>query len=390
MAIAREAEPERVAPRSKECGSRPRGSARHLPQHAHHPRDRGARPHPLQAGEDPRLVLHGPRQRGRRGRRRDRDGPGRRRHAAPPRHGRPRHARRRAVADLRAVHGPRRRADARPRRQRPHGRRAPRADRDGQPPAGDAAGRGRLRARVPDPRGEARRGRLVRRGRVRARRRARGDELRRRPQPPDGLHLRQQPVGVLDADAPRVRDRAPRRPRRGVRLRGGRRRRHRRARRLPRGEARDREGARRRRPDADRVPDAAHGGPRRPRRRVLRPEGAVRGVGAARPDRALPHLAARERRADRRGGGRDHRPRQEAARTTRSSARRSRRCPIRRRCSRASTRRPRTSTRRTTSSHGRARPTSRRSATGSGRRCGATSASSSSARTSASTAAPSR
>ena len=32
---------------------------------------------------------------------------------APPRHGRPRHARRRAVADLRAVHGARRRTDAR-------------------------------------------------------------------------------------------------------------------------------------------------------------------------------------------------------------------------------------------------------------------------------------
>ena len=44
---------------------------------------------------------------------------------------------------------------------------AARADRDGQPPAGDAAGRGRLRARVPHPRGAARRGRLVRRGRDR-------------------------------------------------------------------------------------------------------------------------------------------------------------------------------------------------------------------------------
>ena len=50
-------------------------------------------------------------------------GAGRRRHAAPARHGRARHARRRAVADLRAVHGPGRRADARARRQRPHGRR---------------------------------------------------------------------------------------------------------------------------------------------------------------------------------------------------------------------------------------------------------------------------
>ena len=41
----------------------------------------------------------------------------------------------------------------------------PRDDRDGQPPAGDDAGGGRLRARVPDPRREARRGRLVGRGR---------------------------------------------------------------------------------------------------------------------------------------------------------------------------------------------------------------------------------
>ncbi len=41
------------------------------------------------------------------------DGPERRRHAAPPRHGRPHHARRRAVAHLRPVHGPRGRPDAR-------------------------------------------------------------------------------------------------------------------------------------------------------------------------------------------------------------------------------------------------------------------------------------
>ena len=38
-------------------------------------------------------------------------------------------------------------------------------DRHGQPPAGDAARRRRLRARLPDPGGEARRARLVRRGR---------------------------------------------------------------------------------------------------------------------------------------------------------------------------------------------------------------------------------
>ena len=67
----------------------------------------------------------------------------------------------------------------------------------------------------------------------------------------------------------------------------------------------------RRRPDADRVDDAPHGGSRRPRRRVLRPEGALRGVGEARPDRAVPQLAPRERRADRRGRGRDAERRQE-------------------------------------------------------------------------------
>ena len=47
--------------------------------------------------------------------------------------------------------------------------------------------------------------RLVRRGRGGARRRARGDELRRRATPPGRVRLRQQPVGVLDADAPRLR-----------------------------------------------------------------------------------------------------------------------------------------------------------------------------------------
>src|SRR5213595_2429219 len=50
------------------------------------------------------------------------------------------------------------RADGPQGRQRPHGRLAPRPTRDGQPPASDAPGRRRLRARVPDPRGEAGRG----------------------------------------------------------------------------------------------------------------------------------------------------------------------------------------------------------------------------------------
>ena len=72
-----------------------------------------------------------------------------------------------------------------------------------------------------------------------------------------------------------------RRSRPGVRLRGSRSRRHRRPRRLPRGEARDREGARRRGPTLIESADAPDGGSRGPRRRLLRAEGDVRGVGEA-------------------------------------------------------------------------------------------------------------
>ena len=54
----------RLAARGERGRPRPRGPARHLPQHADHPRRRGARPHPLQAGEDPRLLLHRARERG--------------------------------------------------------------------------------------------------------------------------------------------------------------------------------------------------------------------------------------------------------------------------------------------------------------------------------------
>ena len=113
----------------------------------------------------------------------------------------------------------------------------------------------------------------------------------------------------------------------------------------------DREGARGGRADADRVDDPAHGGPRSPRRRLLRPEGAVRGVGAARPDRALPHLAARERRALRPGGGRD-RGRRQAPPDRRDPARRRVAAPRPVHRSRASTQRPRSSTPRTTSRRG--------------------------------------
>ena len=152
-------------------------------------------------------------------------------------------------------------------------------------------------ARLQDPRRPPCRSRLVRRRRRRARRRARGDELRRRPPASDRVRLRQQPVGVLDADVPVLSRRAHRRPRSRLRLRRRRRRRHRRPRRLPRDAPRDREGARGRRPDARRVPHPPHGGARGARRRLLRPQGDVRAVGRARPDRALPHLAAARTRA---------------------------------------------------------------------------------------------
>ena len=179
MSIARVAEPSGSLQEAKEWGLDREdllGIYRNMLADA---RTRGARPHPLPAGQDPGLVLHGPRQRGLGGRDRDRDGARRRRHAAPPRHGRPRHARRRAVAHLRQLHGPRRRPGQGQGRQRAPGRHPPRSRRDGLAPAGDAPGRGRLRARLPDQGGEAGRGRLVRRGLVRPRRRARGDELRR-------------------------------------------------------------------------------------------------------------------------------------------------------------------------------------------------------------------
>ena len=137
----------------------------------------------------------------------------RRRDAAAARHGRPRHARDRAVAGLRAVHGPCR---------RPDGAAATGTSTWATPGSGcytmvshlpgDAPRRRRHGARVQDPRGEARRDRLVRRGRVRARRRARGHEPRGRPPAAGRVRDRQQPVGVLDARPPRVRGRPPRRP----------------------------------------------------------------------------------------------------------------------------------------------------------------------------------
>ena len=98
---------ERVASGGEGVGARPGGSPRDVPQHAADPGGRGTRAHPLPTGEDPGVVLHGARQRGLGGGGRDRDGARRRRDAAPPGHGRPRHPRRRAVAHLRELHGPR-------------------------------------------------------------------------------------------------------------------------------------------------------------------------------------------------------------------------------------------------------------------------------------------
>ena len=201
MAV-REAEPVESLQEVKEAGLDREDPPRDVPQHAHHARHRGARPHPLQAGKDSRLVLHGARQRGLGGRCRDGDGAERRRHAAPARHGGPRDARHRAVARVRAVHGPRGRPDEGAGREHPHGRRPTRAAHDGEPPPGDAPGCGRNGARVQDSRRETRRGRLVRRRSIRPRGRARGHELGGRPPAPGRLRDRQQPVGLLHAVPP--------------------------------------------------------------------------------------------------------------------------------------------------------------------------------------------
>ena len=209
--------------------------------------DRGARPLPLPAGPDPRVVLHGPRQRGRRRRRGLGDGrPGRRLpHPARPR--RAHRARHGALAHHRPVPRPHRRPDAGTRRQRPPRRHRARHADDGLAPARDAAGRRRLRARLPRAQRAARRARLARRRRIGARRRARGHEPRRRAPPARRVRARQQRLRLLHAGAPRVRRHAPGRARGRLRLPGRGRRRHRRRRRLPRRAGRRRARARRRR-----------------------------------------------------------------------------------------------------------------------------------------------
>ena len=214
-----------------------------------------------------------------------------------------------------------------------------------------AAGNG---ARIQDPGRQARRHRLVRRGVRRAGRRARGDELRRRP-----------PAARWSSSATTTSGRTRRRPTSPTRSstsptapphtgsRGS----------WSTGPTCSRSTARRSRaiekaregggPDAARVPDAPHGGPCRPRRRLLRAEGDVREVGRVRPDRALPHVAVRQRRDDGGRGERDDLRRQAPAQRRARPRRGVPAARSRRRSRAACSHRSRTSTRPTTSSHGR-------------------------------------
>ena len=237
---------ERLASGGEGVGPRPRGSARHLPQHADDARRRGARAHPLPAGEDPRLVLHGPRQRGRR------------RSRSRPRWAATTSARRstatwastsRAASSRggsspttwAASTGPRRAATAT----------------STWPTTTSGSSRwsrtcrrcSRSRSAARSPSGSARRSASRSAGSARAPS-ARGDTH----EAMNFAGVRQLPVVFicdnnqwaystpthLEYAVEHLADRAA-----GLRLRGRRRRRHRRARRLPRGEARDREGARR-------------------------------------------------------------------------------------------------------------------------------------------------
>ncbi len=138
----------------------------------------------------------------------------------------------------------------------------------------------------------ARRGRLERRRRDGARRRARGDEPGRRPPAArscsscDNNQYAYSTPNRLEFGVDHLADRAAAYGFEGVVVDGTDvltvyREAH----------ARHREGARGRRPDAARAGDAADGGPRRARRRVLRPARAARGVRPEGPDRALPAMA---------------------------------------------------------------------------------------------------
>ena len=140
-------------------------------------------------------------------------------------------------------------------------------------------------------RGEAPRGGgMVRRRSLSTRGLPRSDEPRSRASLAGRVHLRQQPVGLLDTNASRIRHRAAGRPSARIRIRGHHDRRHRCPRRLPRGAKSDRESPRRRRTNLDRIDDAPHGGTRSPRRRRLRARNrcSLPGQSATRSDATRP------------------------------------------------------------------------------------------------------
>ena len=138
-----------------------------------------------------------------------------------------------------------------------------------------------------------------------------------------------------------VRDRAPRRARRRLRVRGGRGRRHRPADRLPRGAPRRRARAGRARADADRVRDAAAVRPRRARRRELHAAGAARPLGRPRAGAARCTASWSSRPAGRTPRSRRCATRSRPCWTRRWSRRWPARCPTPTRCSTASTPRSR-------------------------------------------------
>ena len=349
MAV-REAEPRWLAPGGEGGRPRPRGPALDVPQHADHARDRGARPHPLQAGQDPGLVLHGTRERG---------AP---QSASAPRWGRTTSGRRSTAtwactsraASSRGGSSRSTWAARAARRAGATGTCTWRCRSSGLHPMVS-----HLPAMLPVATGMA----LA--FKIRGERRVAvgwfGEGAAARGDAHEAMNIagvRQLPIvficdnnqwaystpTYLSYPVEHIADRAAAYGFDGVVVDGTdvlavyR-----------EAKARDREGARGRRPDARRVPDPPHGGPRGPRRRVLRPEGDVRAVGGAGPDRALPLVAPRPRRADGRGGGRDRVLRQAAPERRARAGRRVAAPGSVRRSWRASSPRPRTSTRRTTS-----------------------------------------
>ncbi len=283
MAVAREATPVSSAADIKEADLDREDLLTDLPQHVDHARDRGARPHPVSPGQDPGQLLHRPRQRGRGGGRGDR-------HAAPTTSA-PRSSATWAstspAAPSRGGSWPSTWAGATAWR---HGK-------DGNVHMADIrlgliAMVSHLPALMPVAVGCALAFKIRREPRVAVAwsgdgAMARGDaheamNLAARAPAARRLHRRQQPVRLLDAQPARSSasstwPTAP--PPTGSRASWST---------APtcspstaRPTPRSR-GARRRRPDAARAGDAADGGPRRPRRRVLRPPRAARGSGAPR------------------------------------------------------------------------------------------------------------